>query len=155
MDAHKLAMIGSFIARAWGVIGPLVGVVIGAWLSRSWQRKQWVLDSKKAEYRELLSTLSQSIHSIMSNWEFPAEVVKVDEQIKEQRQRHDAYFAGEKVLKDRIFIDKKVHDAGIFQRWEKLEIGPGEAILKKFWAAWTDIHDTLVKMAHEDLGIKD
>jgi hypothetical protein len=30
-----------------------VGVLIGAWLARSWQREHRLLRSKKAEYREL------------------------------------------------------------------------------------------------------
>jgi hypothetical protein len=42
-------------------------VLIGAWLTRSWQRKQWILEGKKAEYRELLSTLSESYHTIRSH----------------------------------------------------------------------------------------
>jgi membrane protein YqaA with SNARE-associated domain len=40
-----------------GAIGSLVGVVIGHLLTRSWQHKQWLLDNKKQEYRELLSNL--------------------------------------------------------------------------------------------------
>jgi hypothetical protein len=53
MNAQTLETIGSFLGKTWGVVGPLVGVVIGAGLARSWQRKQWVPQSKKAEYREL------------------------------------------------------------------------------------------------------
>jgi hypothetical protein len=55
------------IVAARPAIGPLAGVVIGAWLSRSWQKKQWALDSKKTEYRELISTLSQSVQCLAEN----------------------------------------------------------------------------------------
>jgi hypothetical protein len=55
------------LVRAWSGIGPLIGALIGSWLTRSWQRKQWLLESKKAEYRELLSVLSQSAHCILNN----------------------------------------------------------------------------------------
>ncbi len=53
MNARKVEIIGSLLGKTWGVVGPLVGVVIGAWLARSWQRKHWLLESKKAEFREL------------------------------------------------------------------------------------------------------
>jgi hypothetical protein len=53
MNARKLEIIGSFLGKTWGVIGPVVGVLIGAWLARSWQREHRPLRSKKAEYREL------------------------------------------------------------------------------------------------------
>ena len=53
MNAHTLETIGSLLGKTWGVVGPLLGVVIGAWLARSWQRKHWLLESKKAKYRKL------------------------------------------------------------------------------------------------------
>jgi hypothetical protein len=47
----------------WTTLGPLIGVAIGALLTpfctSRWQRKQWLLDGKKAEYRELLSVLAR------------------------------------------------------------------------------------------------
>lgn len=42
---------------ASGVIGSLIGVLVGAWLAARWQRRQWVLDNKKAEYREICRVL--------------------------------------------------------------------------------------------------
>jgi hypothetical protein len=53
MNAQTLETTGSLLGKTWGVVGPLVGVVIGVWLARSWQHKRWLLESKKAEYREL------------------------------------------------------------------------------------------------------
>ena len=42
-----------------GVIG-LLGVAVGAYLTHRWQRRQWILDSKKAEYGEFaLRTVSE------------------------------------------------------------------------------------------------
>jgi hypothetical protein len=53
----------------WNVIGPLVGVVIGAlltpWISWRWQHRQWVMDNKKQEYRDLLDGLIQASDEII------------------------------------------------------------------------------------------
>jgi len=49
--------LGAMIQAVWNVLGPLAGVVLGAFLTWHWQRKQWFLDNKKAEYRGLLAAL--------------------------------------------------------------------------------------------------
>ena len=46
------------IAQAlWNALGPLAGVLLGVWLTWHWQHKHWVLDNKRAEYRQLLDAL--------------------------------------------------------------------------------------------------
>lgn len=93
-----------FFVRAWSAIGPLVGVLIGAWLARSWQQKQWLLDSKKAEYRELISTLSRGCHLIMKNLPVGRFGAMSGEQEKEAR---DAWVAGLQVIQDRSSLMRK------------------------------------------------
>ena len=53
------------IRAVWGAIGPLVGVLVGAYATRRWQRTQWLLDGKKTEYRELLSVLAKNAHILV------------------------------------------------------------------------------------------
>ena len=53
MNAQRLETIGRLLGTLWVVIGPLVGVVIGAWLARSWQHKSQLPESKRPKYREL------------------------------------------------------------------------------------------------------
>ena len=148
MNPHTLEIIGSWLGKTWAVVGPLVGVVIGAWLSRSWQRKQWVLDSKKAEYRELLSTLSESFHVILMTR--AVKDGRFDEQARQQSM--DAGVAGLKSMEDRLFIEKRLRKSDIFEKWNMLvpEFEP-----KHLRARWNDLHAELVRMAHNDLGIKD
>lgn len=43
--------------KIWAVVGPLVGVLIGAWLAARWQRRQWIQDNKKVEYRQMLDAV--------------------------------------------------------------------------------------------------
>src|SRR5713226_10620517 len=46
------------IYAVWAAVGPLVGVIIGAWLSARWQRTKWILDNKTTEYRGILDALN-------------------------------------------------------------------------------------------------
>jgi hypothetical protein len=46
-----------FIA-IWAVVWPLVGILLGHYLTRSWQRRQWIADNQKEEYRRLLVALN-------------------------------------------------------------------------------------------------
>src|SRR5216684_3676535 len=43
----------------WAVGGPLLGVLVGAYIANRNQRKQWIAENKKQEYRELLSVMSK------------------------------------------------------------------------------------------------
>jgi hypothetical protein len=43
----------------WAALGPLAGILVGHYLTRSWQRRQWIADNQKEEYRKLLSGLNR------------------------------------------------------------------------------------------------
>lgn len=43
----------------WAALGPLVGILIGHYLVRSWQRRQWIADNQKEEYRKVLAGLNR------------------------------------------------------------------------------------------------
>lgn len=44
----------------WAIFGPLIGILIGSWLTTRNQRKQWIMDNKRDEYRELLTTIADT-----------------------------------------------------------------------------------------------
>jgi hypothetical protein len=44
----------------WGVVAPLVGIFLGNYLTKSWQREQWLKDCRKEECRELLTALAKA-----------------------------------------------------------------------------------------------
>ena len=58
MLAYWLHQIAAHFYQVWAVVGPLVGVVIGAWLTARWQRKKRILDNKTSEYRGILDALN-------------------------------------------------------------------------------------------------
>ena len=149
MTAHTtLLTLGGFLARAWSAIGPLIGVLIGSWLTRSWQRKQWVLDSKKTEYRELISTLSHSYHTIAKNAHLGGMIFSV-EQLTD---RSEASEAGKRVIEDRLFIVEEMRKENIRELWARLAAENEDE--KRLAAYWNDLYGLLMKMAHRDLGIE-
>ena len=102
------AALGHFLSQAWTVVGPLVGVLIGAWLTRSGERRQWLADQKRAEYREILSAMTSTMA------EFPF--------LLDQRapNRTDEFYKRKVViaqkLQDRIFTATELDRLEIFRR---------------------------------------
>jgi hypothetical protein len=48
----------TLVLTIWASVGPLVGILIGHYLGKSWQRRQWIADNQKEEYRRLLRALN-------------------------------------------------------------------------------------------------
>jgi hypothetical protein len=49
---------GAFIVAIVGISGTLVGIVIGHFLSRNWDRKKWLLDRRHEEFKELMTVIA-------------------------------------------------------------------------------------------------
>jgi hypothetical protein len=63
IQASIWGTISTEVGRAWKYAGPLVGVLIGGWITSRNQRKQWLRDTRKQEYRELLGALAIGYHA--------------------------------------------------------------------------------------------
>src|SRR5713226_4331654 len=106
------------IAGSFGV-GTFVGNLISFWLTSNLQRKNWVKDNKKQEWRELIDVLREALRVMMEHRHqnyaegniTPAEDV---------RYREEAIRKGYVALGDRIFIVKKVRDRQLFDKWVAL-----------------------------------
>jgi len=144
----NLTLIWTVIARASGAISPLVYMLFGAWVARWGQRSQWLKDGTKAEYRELLSTLSKSYNTILKNW--PEGLIGAVDG-RQVLETVEAGYAGRQVIEDRILIARKMADAKILERWQLLA---GERDLSRLRDYWVDLHRVLVEMAHRDMGIE-
>lgn len=143
-------IVWNFLTRVWSGIGPLVGVFVGAWLSRSWQRRQWVLDNRKAEYRELISCLSQSAHSLMDAF---STNVGYGSGSDEQLWGVDgAASRGYNVISDRLFIAEVMKRENVRDRWLALV---KQRDVSKFWGEWSALYRMLLETARHDLNIKD
>jgi hypothetical protein len=51
----------------WAPIGPIVGILIGHVLLTSWERKRWLADNRKDEYRRVLIALNK-LNILMVDW---------------------------------------------------------------------------------------
>src|SRR5580693_7186980 len=49
----------SIFFAIWGVVGPIVGLGFGHYLSASSERRRWIADNEKEEYRKLLGALAK------------------------------------------------------------------------------------------------
>jgi len=111
IQPETLKAIGDGLKTAWASVGPLVGVLIGAMLTRAWDRRKWINENRKQEYRELLTTLTSACTALIDNAQ--ALVQSSAEQISAR----GAYFKSLQVLQDRIFIANEIGKMNLFDRW--------------------------------------
>jgi hypothetical protein len=97
----------------WNAIGPLVGVLIGVlltpWITWRWQHKQWSLDNKKLEYRELVDGLFQATE----------EIIKARPNVGAgwNQAVTNAAWGGTRLVQNRIFIARSIRDASVPADW--------------------------------------
>jgi hypothetical protein len=153
--------IAASIAGSFGV-GTVVGNLVSFWL----QRKTWVKDNKKQEWRELIDALSEALRVMMEHRHesytdilTPAENVTPAEDV---RYREEAIRKGYVAIGDRIFIVKKVRDSGLFERWvalsndyEKVDASIPEGLnrFNSFVKHSHKFQDDLIQFSREDLGL--
>jgi hypothetical protein len=51
----------TLIVASVGIAGSLGGVLLGQHMTRSWQQRQWPMDQRKDEFRELIAALADSM----------------------------------------------------------------------------------------------
>jgi hypothetical protein len=97
-----------------GLLG--ISGLLTFYLTRSWQRKQWLRDNKMAEYRELLSALSKSAHYILHtapHYVFADMTMQTGD---EERQSAEADIEARRVIADRILIADRIRSENILER---------------------------------------
>jgi hypothetical protein len=101
----------TLIVGALGIGGTLGGIICGHLLTRSWQRKQWLLDRRADEFRELLTALSDSLRVSMLMHSGGALGPN------EQREIANAHSAAIRVIRSRIFVFYDIAKLDIELRW--------------------------------------
>jgi hypothetical protein len=146
-----------------GVFG--LGAVIGSFVSHAlttrWQHRVWINDNKKAEWRELIDVLRESIR-VMA-FRYDREMPWAVSAPEELRYNAEASRKGEIVIRDRIFISDTLQRSGVFQRWadrvkewEEADVSFKERpkTLRHFIAIAHKFQDDLIRISREDLGIE-
>jgi hypothetical protein len=160
----SILIVWYFTAKPWGGIGPLAGIIIGALvgfigslvcvsvgarLTRSGQRRQWVQDNKRAEYRELINGLrvcaydmrrkSRANDTEIGRLNSGDELLDVDG--PETR--------GYNMVSDRFFIDDAMDREKVRERWRA--VFKQQSDQSKFWPEWSALYNVLMKTARSDL----
>jgi hypothetical protein len=106
----------TLVIAGLGIAGTLGGIIVGHLLTRSWQRKQWLMDQRQSEFRELVLALEESLRAYLTKWLFTEAFTK--EEHKEIFIRQSGFL---KVVRTRIFTSKDMVRLNADERW-------GEAI---------------------------
>jgi hypothetical protein len=131
----------TLIAAGFGVSG----VLLGHYLTRSWQREQWRLDRRGEEYRQLITALSDVFTNMQRSGMYMGDH---DRALKLEIIKARAY----RVIRDRILIAEELGDANILERWARA-FGPvdnfshNDQTWGKFADEYVAINDALVKLA--------
>jgi len=96
----------------WAIVGPLIGVALGSWLTTRNQRKHWIADNKKDEYRELLRVLNASTKTI-SNFHAQMGFRSGEEERKTEEAKDEALIA----IETRLFIRDEILKIKLRERW--------------------------------------
>jgi hypothetical protein len=103
------------VREAWPAVGPLIGVLIGAYITNRNQRRHWVLDNKRNEYRELISAITRAI-TLVANMPPAARP-------EDQRAAADAEVTAIGMINDRIFIAREIEKLHVLNRWHEVMRG--------------------------------
>ncbi|GEM_PF-6825166 len=142
----------------WAAIGPLVGVVIGAWLARRSQHRQWVRDSKKAEYREVLDALSAYRWKLLDYHARVAGTVTRDpkEVYAQEKDLGEAHVRLNNALRDRIFARRALARRHVWEEFQNFvrELNDAKAPeISRLSQALGDVRSKVVEAAEHDLGL--
>lgn len=138
----------SIVSGAWAAIGPLVGVLFGAYLSRSWDQRRWVLNNRTEEYRDLLESLTRIASRYLEiRTRSDLNVIGVEE----QHELVGASGDGGRVILSRIFVAERIHDAEIHVKWRSLFQEPFDRV--QFAEKLSKLHETILVAARGDLGV--
>jgi hypothetical protein len=123
-----------------------------------WQRRQWELDGRKQEWRELIEVLVRCADQIDSA-KRTAQVSTFGPFAKEGAERlQRSREAARAVLSNRLYIRNVVEREDLENLWREVEeyykpANTNFGDLTGFQEKWKHLHETLVTAAKTDLGI--
>jgi hypothetical protein len=140
-------MWSTIVLAVWAAVGPLVGVRYGNELSQRSARRQWLADERTKEWRELLSTLTTSMTTIIRCRQ--AEIT-----VEMRKEDLLASIAAGEALSTGLFIAQEVRRRQLLDRWREAvesfgKDGDAEAFGTKFGR---DIRFQIEEGARDDIG---
>jgi hypothetical protein len=89
-----------------------IGVLVGAYVASRNQRKLWIADNKRSEYRKLLTTLTRTFLSVVR-----LHSVGVTIEPRERRKLFSLEIEALAVIRDRLFISEEIEEMNLLRRW--------------------------------------
>jgi hypothetical protein len=134
-----------YIRDVWTAVGPLLGVLVGALLARSWDKKKWMNDNRKEEFRELITALTEAATAIMGNHHHIRDHTQTTE---EGDKALGKYMNALNIIKSRIFVAKNVNEMNLFDRWgEGFKTITTTGSIIQFEDVFEKIRDELIERA--------
>ena len=131
--------------KVWPILGPFAGLLLGAWLSRSGDRRKWLNDNRASECRDIIKAFATTIDLMFV---VQRNLASNTPDRGETRARDYAYNECLKILQDRIFVWKDIQKHHVQERWVNLV---RDYSLRKdhreCQRAYEEIRKTIVEMA--------
>jgi hypothetical protein len=164
MQAEQLHRLVTTVLNSHG-FSAVIGGVVGSWLTQlfasRWQRRVWVNDNKKAEWRELLDVVREGNQGML---DWYARIVASGGRAGATEERFApisvSTIKADMVFHDRIFISKEVRDAKLYQRWNELfnyctrNAEELKSTIDNLVVVIHDFQNDLIRVSREDLGIE-
>jgi len=143
-------------------IGSLIGGLVQQYFSAKQRHREWVKDSKKAEWRELIEEMDTCLSRTQGAFQRP-----VSERLTEPFNYMATLGIGSKVMNNRIFIADVLKKTGITQKWKGIMAyvcssdSPRDAnqqgglpTMNGYISLVNDFQSELIRVAREDLNIE-
>ena len=153
----------AYLTAAIGVAGSLGGTTLG-WFLGSWsQKRAWFLNSRKEEWRELISTLErckQAIREAKATIPFSMITLAAGQAIR------DSQLEGARVIRDRLFISEVLKKNKVKEDWDKIQQISNLATydvkspvnhpftVSEFDKAWSEMYSKLTDLIEKDFKLK-
>ena len=106
----------NFVKYVWPAVGPLVGVFIGAYIANQNQRKHWLADNRKEEYRELMAVITKSLNAYLERYVLNIGVVSGED----ERHLQETLTEVMQITRSRLFIRDAIERLDVVNRWHSL-----------------------------------
>jgi hypothetical protein len=136
------------VLAIWAALGPLAGVLIGAYTANRNLRQQWLDSCKKQEYSELITTLTKSMMFYIH-----LRAYSVTKGPEEQRAEAAALGSVGETARNRIFILPTVKRLDVVKRWhDQTRFVEDGGDIDKFAASVGKLLDEIRIAALKDIG---
>lgn len=146
------------IAGALGT-GTAIGTVLSYFLTSRLQRRNWINDNRKLEWRELIDELHGCMLPMGYAFRWTGSSRSLEERAAERTEISRAVLRGSQVIRNRLFIADVLKKHGIAERWNNLSEmtdtsdadlpAKARAFLDEFAALENDV----LTLSRRDLGV--